>query len=55
MQALRRAEDFPKNFILIDIVEKKLKEKEKFEMCEHSSKPNLYKGHDAGITAQTAK
>lgn len=41
MQAFRRAEDFPKNFILIEIVDKKLKEKEKFEMCEHSAKPNV--------------
>jgi hypothetical protein len=39
--AFRRSEDFPKNFILIELVEKKQKEKEKFDLCEKSSKPNL--------------
>lgn len=37
----RRVEDFPKNFILVEMVEKRLREKEKFDICPTSSKPNV--------------
>lgn len=37
-----RYDDFPKNFFLIDMVDKRQREKDKYEMCAASNKPNMY-------------